>query len=366
MSRRAVWPGLTGETSAAVDRRARIPSTLIVAVLVGAASTTAQEPVAWGEELVFHTFSIAAVDLETGESGVAVTTRNPCVGNGVPWVRAGVGAVATQASTRTEYGYELLDLIEQGVSPEDALSRRLADDENADRRQVGVISVDGRSAQHTGTISNWAGHRAGRTYVVQGNTLVGPEVVDAVAERFESTEGSQRHLADRLIEALNAGHVLGGDARHGETQSAAVIVADPRPGMSRREDGLTAQVSVCEHPNPLGEMRRIYNTISETLGFRTLEQERGRDVFQLKLMLHALGYFRPDVGRLPDDDPDRNLYTQEAVDSVDQFRQAQGWRTTVPGYVDATTVKRLWSELEQSGNATEVRARLLEIQRVRR
>ena len=67
---------------------------------------SAQEPKDWGDDLVFHTFSIAAVDPSTGESGVAVTTRVPCVGNGVPWVRAGVGAVATQASTRTAYGAE--------------------------------------------------------------------------------------------------------------------------------------------------------------------------------------------------------------------------------------------------------------------
>ena len=58
---------------------------------------SAQEPKDWGGDLVFHTFSIAAVDPSTGESGVAVTTRVPCVGNGVPWVRVGVGAVATQA-----------------------------------------------------------------------------------------------------------------------------------------------------------------------------------------------------------------------------------------------------------------------------
>ena len=76
-------------------------------------------------------------------------------------------------------------------------------------------------------------------------------------------------------------------------------MADPRPGMARREDGLTVQVNVCEHPNPLGEMRRIYSTISENLGFRTLEQETGRDVFQLKIMLHALGFFRADEAREP-------------------------------------------------------------------
>ena len=88
-----------------------------VVLLVSAALTRspvhAQEPVGWGgAELEFHTFSIVGVDPVTGEVGAAVTTRNACVGNGVPWVRVGVGAVATQASTRTQYGQELLDMIE--------------------------------------------------------------------------------------------------------------------------------------------------------------------------------------------------------------------------------------------------------------
>ena len=109
---------------------------MLATVSPGAA---AQEPESWGDDLVFHTFSIAAVDPETGESGVAVTTRVACVGNGVPWVRAGVGAVATQASTRTEYGQELLDMLEQGMSPEEALAAATAADDARERRQVGVV-----------------------------------------------------------------------------------------------------------------------------------------------------------------------------------------------------------------------------------
>ena len=170
----------------------------------------AQEPYAWRDSLVFHTFSIAAIDPRTGEVGVAVTTRVPCVGNGVPWVRKGIGAVATQASTRTEYGNELLDAIAKGEAPDAALKRLLAADSGFQSRQVGVIGLDGRSAQHTGTGPNaWAGHRAGKNYVTQGNVLVGPEVVDAVAKAFEASEGAPRHLADRLIEALAAGPMSG-------------------------------------------------------------------------------------------------------------------------------------------------------------
>ena len=182
------------------------PSFLAFVVLLGSAALTrspvhAQEPVGWGgADLEFHTFSIVGVDPVTGEVGAAVTTRNACVGNGVPWVRVGVGAVATQASTRTQYGHELLDMIESGMDPAQALASALTRDDRAESRQVGVISADGRSAQHTGTRpGNWAGHRSGLNYATQGNVLMGPEVLDAVARTFEATEGSP--WLGRLISA---------------------------------------------------------------------------------------------------------------------------------------------------------------------
>ena len=204
-------------------------------------------------------------------------------------VRAGVGAVATQANTRTEYGQILLDALAKGDEPAKALERALAADSQAMSRQVGVIALSGKSAQHTGTSNSpWAGGRAGKNYVTQGNLLVGPEVIDAVAASFEASEGAPRHLADRLIDAIAAGHAKGGDARKGRTQSAAVIVADARSGRSRRLDGVTVNINVCENPEPVAELRRIYNTISQTLGFRQLEQLTGNDIWQLKVMLHAL------------------------------------------------------------------------------
>ena len=344
-----------------------------ILTLLIAAPAFAQEPAAWGREPVFHTFSIVAIDPSTGESGVAVTTRNPCVGNAVPWVRAGVGAVATQGGTRLEYGNDLLDLLEQGVAPQEAMDQVVAADEGRSRRQVGVIDLDGRSAQWTGSDQygaedqgDWVAERAGLNYAVQGNSLVGTAVVDSVSVAFEKSEGSRRHLADRLIEALHAGQVLGGDGRHGETQSAAVLVADPRSGMSRHPQGITTDINVCEHPEPVVELRRIYDVASETLGFRRLEQFVGRDVFQLKVMLHALGFYRPDSPAPSIDSPDGLVYDQETVEAVDRFRGSQGWRTTVPGYVDHRTIARLWERLEEIDQAAEVRDRIRSIVRVRR
>ena len=350
--------------------RVRILGGVIATWITSVAVLAAQEPVTWGHPLEFSTFSIAAVDPETGEVGVAVTTRVACVGNGVPWVRAGVGAVATQANTRVAYGNELLDMLAAGTAAGDALARAVAADSGAASRQVGVIGLKGGSAQHTGAGTNpWAGHRAGSNYVTQGNLLVGPEVVDAVARAFEASAGSERHLGDRLIEALAAGHAAGGDARKGRVQSAAMVVADARPGRSRRPDGVTAFINVCEHPEPVGELRRIYHTISQTLGFRTLEQFEGADVWQLKVMLHALGHFRGGTDSLVRD-REANRFTPEVVDAVNAFRAAEKLSTPAvgspPGLVDPNTVTRLWAALDRAGKGGAVRRRLRDVTAVRR
>jgi len=322
-------------------------------------SISAQEPVSWGPDMHFSTFSIAAIDPETRESGVAVTTRVACVGNAVPWVRAGVGAVATQASTRVEYGKELLDFIESGMNADDAMTRAVAGDSMSARRQIGVISLDGTKAQHTGTgPSYWAGHREGANYVTQGNILVGPEVLAAVAESFEASEGTERHLSDRLIEALMAGQVAGGDKRDGRLQSAAVIVADPRPGNSRRQDQVTTNINVCENPTPVAELRRIYSSISQTLGYRDLQRLGGNDVWQLRVLLHAIGYYRPEADGVPLDATSQT-YTEDAVNAVHRFRVDQGLWTprgdVARGLVDQQTLARLWQSVEEAGKTLEIR-----------
>jgi uncharacterized Ntn-hydrolase superfamily protein len=327
------------------------------------ASLAATEP-------YFSTFSIAAFDPVTGEVGVAVTTRNPCVGNAVPWVRAGVGAVATQASTRAAYGPELLDGMASGLTAEKALEGALAGDERAAHRQIGVIGPSAGSAQHTGSETRpWSGQRGGSHYVTQGNLLAGAEVLDAVARAFEATEGSGRHLADRLIAALEAGNAAGGDARKGRAQSAAVVVADPREGRAQRPDGISTNVNVCEHPEPVAEVRRIYDAVSQSLGFRTLQQFSGKDVLQLRILLEALGFLPP----APDskgDEEETAIYTPELAAAVDSFRKAEGLSTpesgSPSGLVDRDTVARLWRRVEASGKADSVRERIRELTAVTR
>jgi uncharacterized Ntn-hydrolase superfamily protein len=328
---------------------------------------SAQEPVSWGTgpDPIANTFSIIAVDPRTGETGATVTSRVICVGSIVPWTRPGIGAVATQGGARIEYGNDLLDLLAKGVSPQEAMERVKTADEGRENRQAAVINAKGESAQWTGkeqygARGDYVHMRKGLHYAAQGNALVDVAVVNAVADTFEKSEGSVRTLADRLIEALWAGQQLGGDFRHGAKQSAAILVADPRPGMSRRPDGISVDISVCEHPEPVGEMRRIYDASQETLGFRRIELLAGRDILQLKLMLHALGYYRPNDKDIPMTGPGANLYTEEAAKALDAFRVAQEWGTAVPGYVDARVIDRLWSRLEEKGLDDEIRRKMLE------
>lgn len=331
-------------------------------------------------ERVFHTFSIAAVDRDTGEVGVAVTTRNPCVGNGVPWVRVGVGAVATQARTRTAYGAELLDLLAAGRTPEEALAERLAEDEGRPHRQVGVVALAGGAAQHTGSEArDWAGHRAGPDYAAQGNLLVGPEVVDAVAEDFERTRGGGLSLADRLVSALEAGQAAGGDARRGRRQSAAVLVADPRPEGSRRADGLSTHINVCEHETPVAELRRIHDAVSQKLGYRALSLFTGADVLQLRLLLDEAGCGNPPPLGEPDGpnrpegdgyDPALRTFDPPLAEAVDRCRESLGLSTPAngspPGLADAEFLSLVWARVEAAGRGDALRKRLAPLRRITR
>jgi uncharacterized Ntn-hydrolase superfamily protein len=247
----------------------------------------------------YSTFSLCAIDPATGQSGAAVTTRVPFVGRAVPHVRAGVGAVCTQASTVVEYGPRGLDLLARGVEPQAVLAQLLADDASRESRQVGVIDIKGRAAAHTGKQNgNWAGSRQGLNYTVQANIMVGPEVVEAVASTFESTEGTGMPLAERMILALEAGYGKGGDRRWGSLQSAAIKIADPNdPG--RGGDYIALAIEVGEHAEPVAEMKRIYYTTGRRLGYRSFSQIDGNDVVELKRMLHAVGYWRPALAAFP-------------------------------------------------------------------
>lgn len=168
----------------------------------------------WAAEPISRTFSIVAIDPTTGECGAAVASKFPAVGRVVPYVRADVGAFCTQHYHVPAWGEPALDLLAKGKSPADVVVELLAKDDRPEQRQFGLIDMQGRTAVHNPTQaderSQWWGAMTGKHYCVQGNTLAGQEVVLEMARAFEKTKGS---LADRLVAALVAGDLAGGDHR---------------------------------------------------------------------------------------------------------------------------------------------------------
>jgi len=163
---------------------------------------------------VSGTFSIVAVDPNTGVCGAAVASKYPAVGKVVPYARAGVGAFCTQHWHNPGWGERALDLLAKGRLPEQILAELLADDERRDKRQLAIIDMSGRAANRNPANADpsgiWWGAASGRYYACQGNTLAGQEVIFAMANAYEQTQGS---LADRLMAALVAGDSAGGDHR---------------------------------------------------------------------------------------------------------------------------------------------------------
>jgi uncharacterized Ntn-hydrolase superfamily protein len=205
-----------------------------------------------GKGSVIATFSIVAFDPATGDLGVAVTSKFPAVGNGVPWARAGVGAVATQAAANLSYGEEGLDLMAKGSTAGEALRKVVGADPQREDRQVGMVDARGNAETFTGkNCFAWAGGRTGKNYATQGNILVGKETVDAVASAFEASKGE---LPDRLVAALEAGQAAGGDRRGRE--SAALLVVRKGAGYGGKGDRWV-DLRVDDHPQPVAELRRL-------------------------------------------------------------------------------------------------------------
>ena len=204
--------------------------------------------------MIVATYSIAACDLDAAQWGVAVQSKFLSVGSVVPWAEPGVGAIATQAYANPRYGPDGLALLRDGLGADDVVQRLVAADDGRDERQVGIVDAHGGSASWTGPgCHDWAGHRTGPSYAAQGNILVGPETVDALAHTFEET--THLPLEQRLIECLAAAQAAGGD-RRGQ-QSASLLVVRRNGGYAQLSD-VVADLRVDDHPRPIEELRRIY------------------------------------------------------------------------------------------------------------
>ncbi len=217
-----------------------------------------------------HTYSIVAYDSSTGDLGVAVQSKFPNVGGIVPWGRAGVGAVATQSLSNTDYGERGLDLMAQGATAEEALRIVMRSDTMLQDRQVGMVDIRGNAASFTGSRTfDWAGGRAGaasgrgsvqggkgevivgRGYAAQANIMVSDQTVRNLAETFERTKGN---LAERLMAALKAGQAGGGDKRG--MQSAALLVVRKNGGYLGANDRFI-DIRVYDAADPIAELERL-------------------------------------------------------------------------------------------------------------
>lgn len=197
------------------------------------------------------TWSIIARDA-SGAFGVAVATRFFAVGALCPHAESSVGALCTQALINPYYGSQGLDLLRAGIAAPDVVRQLAAPDEGREHRQLHVIDDEGRIGQHTGAkCVDWCGATGGDGFSVAGNMLVGPRVIEETARAFKA---STKPFAERLIEAMEAGEVAGGDKRG--RQSAALLVYSG-------EQYASLNLRVDDHADPLAELRRLYDKAHE-------------------------------------------------------------------------------------------------------
>jgi uncharacterized Ntn-hydrolase superfamily protein len=239
--------------------------------------------------LRISTFSIVAFDARGPAWGIAVASKFPAVGAVVPWALAGSGAVATQSYANTTYGPRGLERMGAGKSAEETLGELTAGDDDRATRQVGLVDAQGGAATFTGDkCHDWAGGLTGDGFAIQGNILVGPEVVEAMAKSFEGTQGD---LPERLMVALLAGDRAGGDRRG--RQSAALLVVKAGGGYAGLNDRWI-DYRVDDHEDPVPELIKLLEL--HRLYFEESPPEdrvdiRGEVAEELQAMMARLGYY---------------------------------------------------------------------------
>ncbi|HYT98607.1 MAG TPA: DUF1028 domain-containing protein [Casimicrobiaceae bacterium] len=198
------------------------------------------------------TWSIVARDA-SGSLGVAIASRFFAVGALCPYVRAHVGALATQALCNPLYASPALDAMSRGDDPASIVAALTAADDGRDHRQIHMIDARSRIGAYTGpSCVDWCGQSSGAGFSVAGNMLAGPAVLSATAAAYEAA--ASRPFALRLIAALVAGQAAGGDKRG--KQAAAVLIATT-------EDYPALDLRVDDHPEPIEELERLYEKSGE-------------------------------------------------------------------------------------------------------
>lgn len=202
-----------------------------------------------------NTFSITARCERTGQLGVAVSTKVPAVGMLCPFVRSGVGAVSTQSFVNPYLGIWGLELLAEGLGATEVKEKLLERDPDPAKRQFAVVDGSGNAAAFTGEESDtWRGHLTGENFAIAGNILAGEATLQAMAESFQNS--GETPLFERLLLALQAGQDAGGDKRGRQSATVKVVDKEEYPFLDLRVD---------EHPDPVPELRRVYEVAQQNL-----------------------------------------------------------------------------------------------------
>jgi uncharacterized Ntn-hydrolase superfamily protein len=193
------------------------------------------------------TWSLIARDPATGAFGIMVATKNFAVGSRVPFIQAGIGAIATQALVNPFYGVRGLAMLQEGKTPYTIIRALIDSDEGRDQRQVHIMDEAGRTAAHTGKACiDWCGSTAGEGFSVAGNMLAGPAVIAETAKAYVANAALP--FARRFIAAHKAGEAAGGDKRGKQSAALLIYGEEAWPDLDLRVD---------DHADPLAELERL-------------------------------------------------------------------------------------------------------------
>ena len=270
------------------------------------------------------TFSIVGFDPQTKELGVAVASKFLSVGAVVPFAKAGVGAIATQSWANLDYGKNGLEMLEKGMSPEEVLKELVENDDKSGSRQVGIVDASGQSITFTGEdCFDWAGGFAGENFAAQGNILVDQHTVEAMKTTFKQREGS---LAERLLAALHAGDIAGGDSRG--KQSAALLIVKENGSYGGYNDRYI-DLRVDDHEEPVQELARLlklHQLYFETTLSEDIVAIEGELAIELQNLLYENGHLNRELTE--HDDLLDAVQSYHLIENFDERVQTRGFIDT--------------------------------------
>ena len=240
------------------------------------------------------TFSIVAYDPKNKEWGVAVQSKFVAVGSIVPFAKANVGAIATQALANTSYGPKGLQLLQSGLTASEVLEQVLKGDDLMEERQVGIVDMKGKVASFTGkNCFEWAGHIVGKNFACQGNILASEKVVQGMADAYEDTSGD---LIEKFFSALETGQKNGGDRRGKE--SAAILIVKKEGAYDGGTDRYI-DIRVDEHAEPIKELKKVFEIYDMCLLKRDDPEDiiklEGNNLKLVKELLRKDGFYKGEI-----------------------------------------------------------------------